>query len=330
MATQITTETFTQKVLFTGSEAAIAAATKVDSGLYFATDSHKLYKGTSLVDYSEAARVVTALPTGGALAKNALYIQVDNEGNFVKAVATKADKTTVELGWAKVTSISGTSTDNEVASAKAVYDFVQGIVGGDTVVTAVAASTSTAANLVVTQGSATTSTVTVPGVALKPTWESTERVLTIPYTGLGAEAAGSVTVNIGKDMVVDYAEYDAATEKILMWISTSDHTTDPADIEIPVGDLIDQISGGTTDTAVTDYISSTNTLTASVRISAATNNYLSVTTGDSTAANNGLMVDLSDIEQGIADNAADIATLDQKISDLESALTTWTVLPDPS
>jgi hypothetical protein len=323
MATQVTTNTYTQKILFTGTEAAIAAATRSNDGLYFATDTHKIYKGSE--DYSQAARVVTALPN--VVAKNALYVLVDNEGNFVKAVATDGTGAQKEISWVKSTALSASSTDNEVASAKAVYDYVQGIVGGDTVVTSVAAS-SQAGALTITQGSATTSTTVVPGVALKPTWESTDRVLTIPYTTNGADAAGSVVVNIGKDMVVDYAEYDHSTEKILMWISTSDHTTDPADIEIPVGDLIDEIVGGETSTAVTTYTSSTNTMTAAVKVSAKTGNYLSVVTGDATAANNGLMVDLSSVEQDIADNATDIGTLDDNMAALETALTTWTVLSE--
>lgn len=321
MATQVTPETYTQKILFTGTQAAIDAAEKSTSGLYFASDTHKIFKGSE--DFSQAARVVTAVPASPA--KNALYVVVDNEGAFVKAVAVDASGNQKEISWAKATSVGSSSTDATVATAKAVYDYVQSVVGGDTVVVGVAAGTN-AGDLVISKGSGATSTVTVPGVATIPTWDAQSRTLTIPYTGVGGTVAGSVVAAIGKDMVVTSGRYNATNETIEMWISTQDPDTDDPAIVIPVGDLVDEISGGTTDTAITTYTTSSNTLTADVRVSAKSGNYLTVVTGDSTAANNGLMVDLTSVNAAIADNATDIATLNTNIAALETALTTWTTL----
>ena len=331
----VNASTFTQKILFTGSEAAIAASTISNDGLYFATDTKKLYKGS--VDYSQAARVVTALPE--TLAKNSLYIVVDGSGNFVKAVATDASSNQKVIGYKTVTAISASTasmSDEAVPTEAAVKTYVDGLIGGGSVVSNVAAgaaaTTADYGELLITKGDGSTSEVTVPGVALKPVWDSVERRLQIPYTAAGESLAGVIDCQFGKDLVVTEGKYNAVNETIELWITGhSSAAGDDPDIVIPVSSLVDEIQGGTTNTAVTTYTPETNTLTADVRVSALANNALEVKTGDATAANNGLFISLEAYATtaALADVAADVAQLDSNMSQLYNAVTTWVTLDEP-
>lgn len=322
MAITDKTSTYVNKVLFTGTQAAIEAATRTETGLYFATDTHKIYKGTE--DYSQEARIVTALPT--VVAKNALYVIVDNSGNFVKAVATNGSAAQTEISWAKTTEISSTSSDAEIPTAAAVKSYVDGAIGGDSVVHTLEASTTAAANLLVDSSQA----VEVPGVALIPTWESTTRTLTIPYTAIGSTTASSVVMNLGLDAVVNYGDYDATTETLRFWLTTHDHEEYPNDpsFTVPVADLIDEIQVADTDSLNLTYTTSTNTISGEVIVSGKTGNALQLLTSQTTAADNGFYVDLSDYAttSAVAAVADDVTTLDGNVDALYTAVTTWTTL----
>jgi len=315
-------KTYAQKILFTGTQAAIDAATKTNDGLYFASDTQKLYKGS--VDFTMAARFVTTMPATPV--KSALYIVKDDSGNFVKAVATDANGVATDIAIKTVTSISSSSTDAEVATAKAVYDYVDSIVGGDTVVTEVAAATGSdnSGKVTVTKGDGSqagqVATFAVPGVALKPTYTALTRTIQIPYTENGSDPAGTVTIDLGADLVVTEGRYNATAEQIEFWITGhSSQAGDPADIVVPVGDLVDEIQGGSTSTAVTTYTAATNTLTADVRVSGKAGNALSTLTGQATSSEDGLYVDLSDITTSLTNIQANVDAV-------YTAMTTWTVL----
>jgi hypothetical protein len=327
MATQQTTQTYTQKILFTGVQAAIDDAQKSNDGLYFASDTQKLYKGE--VDYSQAARVVTSMPV--IVAKNSIYVLVDNTGAFVKAVAVDSNGAQKDISYQFVTSATGitkaTASDVKVATEKAIVEYIDSIVGDETI-TAISSST-VAGSIEVTVGDGSEPgevyNVNVPGVALKPSYNAENRIITIPYTENGADPAGSVVINLGKDLVVQSGRYNAATEEIWLWITGDDPSGDPS-IVIPVGDLVDEIVGGTTDTATTTYNTTTNALTADVRISAKSDNHLQVLTAQASASEDGLYVDFSGIESDLADIRTDINTVQTNVDNLEAALTTWTVL----
>ena len=135
--------TYEQKILYTGTQAAYDAATKAETKLYFTSDTHKIYKGS--VDMTESVRVVSTLPASGA-ANNVVYILLDASDNFVSANYTLDGGTNWNTFVLKTaTTVSSSSDHTAVATAKAVYDYVQSIVGGDGVVTDVSASTSKAA-----------------------------------------------------------------------------------------------------------------------------------------------------------------------------------------
>ena len=327
MATQQSTQTYTQKILFTGTQAAIDAATRSDAGLYFASDTGKLYKGS--VDFSQAARVVTALPE--TVAKSSIYVIVDNNGNFVKAVAVDSAGAQVDISYKFVTSIdAANASDSKVATEKAVVDYIDSIVGDETISSI--SSATVAGSIKVTVGDGEDEgeqyNVNVPGVALKPSYNSTNRIITIPYTENGVDPAGEVEINLGKDLVVTAGKYNSASQQIEFWITDHDPETDNPDIVVPVGDLVDEIQGGTTDTATTTYNSTTDTLTADVRISNKAGNAIQVLTTEDSASANGLYVDLSDyaLVSDLTDARTDIDTVQTNVDNLESALTTWTVL----
>lgn len=307
--------TYEQKILYTGTQAAYNAATKVDTALYFTSDTAKIYKGS--VDMTAAARVVTALPSSGA-ANNVVYILNDLSGNFVSANITVDGGANWEnFSLAKATTISNASDDTKLATAKAVFDYVASVVGGDGVVADVSASTSKAATIVETDGQGTSTDVEIPGVVTKPTWDSTTRVLSIPYTAIGSTAAGTVEVNIGKDMVVTDGEYHAATEEIWMWISThpkSEYPDDPS-IKIPVASLIDELEVTDTDTVDLTYTAATNTLSADVKVSAKAGNSLTIEHGENekglyiSLAAYALQADLQTVAAQVSDNTTNIASL---------------------
>lgn len=307
--------TYTQRILYTGTQAAYNAATKDETRLYFTSDTHKIYKGSN--DVTAAARVVTGtLPAAGSAANNVVYLLFDNSDNYVSANVT-TDGGTTWTTFAPATiedDMSGAIGSNAVVpTAKAVAAYVSSIVGGDGVVSAVGPTT-TAGVVEVTDGTGSTTTFAVPGVATKPTWNSTTRVLSIPYTACGSDAAGTLTVDIGKDAVVDSGEYHAATEEIWLWLSThpkADYPNDPS-IKIPVSSLIDEIDVEDTDSVDLTYTASTNTISADVRISAKSGNGLTIQHG---ANEQGLYVDIS----GFA-TASSLSALDSRLTDAEGSI----------
>jgi hypothetical protein len=317
--------TYVNKVLFTGTQAAYDAATKSEAGLYFTTDTHKLYKGA--VDFSAAVRVVSALPASGA-ANNVIYV-VMTEGAFVSASFTTDGGTTwTALAIKTVTSINaGAASDAAVPTEKAVVDYVDSVVGGGNVVTDVSASTSQAATVVETVGTgaeATATNVEIPGVVTKPTWNASTRVLSIPYTAVGSTAAGTVEVNIGKDLVLESGRYDSATQKIILVLNDDAHT----EIEIDVAALIDEIHVDNTDTVNMSYNTTTNTITSDVRVSGKTGNALQALTGQAVDGENGLYISLADYA-----TTADLADLEARVDDNETnieavydSISTWVTL----
>lgn len=307
--------TYTQRILYTGTQAAYNAATKDETRLYFTSDTHKIYKGSQ--DVTAAARIVTgSLPAAGAAANNVIYLLFDASDNYISANVT-VDGGTTWTSFAPATieddMTSAVTSNSVVPTAKAVATYVNSMIGGNGVVSAVGAAT-TAGVIEVTDGAGATTTFAVPGVATKPTWDSTTRVLSIPYTACGSDAAGTLTVNIGKDAVVDSGEYHAATEEIWLWLSThtkADYPNDPS-IVIPVSSLIDEIEVEDTDSVNLTYTSATNTISADVRISSKTGNGLSIESG---AGEEGLFVDIS----GFA-SSSDLSALEDRVDDAEGSI----------
>ena len=95
-----------------------ALSTKSADALYFCTDTFELYKGTD--SYTKAVRVVDGAELPSNKIQGVVYILNTGEACYWDG----SQKQT--LGLPKTTSISNASTDNEVSTGKAVYDFVSG------------------------------------------------------------------------------------------------------------------------------------------------------------------------------------------------------------
>ena len=99
-----------------GTAAQYASATKDNDALYFITDAKKIYKGS--VDYTEAARVVASMPASPAQG----IVYFDQSDSKVKVF----DGTNTNVIALPASALVGSgSTDNTVATSKAVYDAVK-------------------------------------------------------------------------------------------------------------------------------------------------------------------------------------------------------------
>ena len=139
------------KILYYGLQAGYDAIQNKDSSiLYFCTDSKKIFKGE--VEITEQVRYA-ASKTGLTPVAGKLYIFADTgtaeiyNGSAWTVVSYPILKSVAGGG----AGITVGSTDVQVPSAKAVYDYVQGIIAGDSVVTAVTTSV-TAGYIDVTTG----------------------------------------------------------------------------------------------------------------------------------------------------------------------------------
>ena len=128
--------------LYSGTQAQYTAATKDTEALYFITDTQKLYKGST--DFSSAARVVASMPASPA--KDIVYF--DQSDSKVKVF----DGSSTHVIALPASALVGSgSTDNTVATSKAVYDAVKdlaplaspALTGVPTTPTATAASNNT-------------------------------------------------------------------------------------------------------------------------------------------------------------------------------------------
>ena len=337
----IAARTFEQKILFAGTQANYDALTNKDSTkLYFCIDTGKLFKGE--VDFSEGVRVVSSLPTAGTAANGVLYII--NDGGFQKACYTENNGTSyvdVALKWIQAivddpseSGYNGNSTVS-VPTTKAVVDYVTSKVGNSGAVTSIVKHATDKAKVTyAVAGTTATTDVEIPGVVTLPTFDAATQILTLPVTAFGSTSAQNVEVDFGKYALVDDAEYDATTEKINFWTSNhkkADYPNDPA-FSIDVAALITELAVDNTNSVDLSLVidtehpgASNHVLSANVNVATRTGvtNYLQVVaagTDGSTVTTKGLLVDLTTIENSIAN-------INTTITNLESALTTWGVIP---
>lgn len=268
-------------ILKSGLQASYDAITTKDPDvLYFCTDTQKIYKGE--VDYTNSVVPAATRPANPAAGK--VYILADT--NTVEAYVGDA---WVVLSYPTATTINDTSDDLHVATAKAVYDAISSLASSANTVKSVEAGTD-AAKVKVTLGDDSSSEFVVPNVVTTPTWDATERKLTLPVTG-----GTAVEVNLGKDIFLDPDadnKYNEATQCIELYLNDGDGSTESTKIEIPAADLIDVYTGGTTNGASVT-VASDNTITVDLTIDPDSNNAL-VLTG------NGLKVDLSGLTSRVS------------------------------
>ena len=168
-------------------------------------------------------------------------------------------------------------------------------------VVATIADSTTEAAFTVTPTTGTAYDVTVSGVVTTPTWNSTTRSLTLPVAG-----GSSVVVDIGKDIFVQQGYYDTTNKNIVLILNNDDPSDPQNPIIIPAAALVDVYTGGATSTA-TVTVSTTNEITATVKIDSATGNSLQVVAGEG----GGLRVDLS------------AYALDENLTALATATAEW-------
>ena len=156
--------------------------------------------------------------------------------------------------------VNGASDDN-LPTTKAVADYVnakiaavEGIKGK--FVTDV---TYNAGTLSVAKGGEPVTT-TLTGVVHEPTYDSSTRTIKLPVFG-----GDTLTIALGKDLVVTSGTYNAKDKNIELTITSGDV------IKIPVGSLIDIYVGVATSTAEVT-VSSDNKISVNVRVSAKANN----------------------------------------------------------
>jgi hypothetical protein len=280
-----TPKDYTQ-ILYYGTQADYekSATVKDNYKLFFCTDTGKLYKGT--VDFTDSIVVAAERPATPIIGK--IYLisgtqTVETYRNNAWQVLAYRDVLKSGLDEERpVSTIDSSSTDNQLASAKNVYLAIQEAIGGGTVVTNVTASDSTDNTIIVTKGDGSTATVQPKGVAHSPSWNETNRVLTIPVQG-----ASDLVVNIGKDLVLESGRYDSATHEIVLVLNDAEQT----EIRVNVGDLIDEYVGSTDadgiDINISTAASGASTISATLHISETANNGLTV-------ESDGLFVDTSD------------------------------------
>jgi len=260
------------KVLLAGLQASYNAMASHDANvLYFCTDTGKLYKGD--VDFTNS--VVAADTKPGTPVAGKIYVLADTN-----TIETYVNGAWVVLSYPMVTAVDKNSDDMHVASAKAVYNAITAaiaeVTGGDAIIKNVAAGAADA-QVVVTKGDDTTSTVTVPGVVTTPTWDTATRKLTLPVSG-----GATIEVNIGKDIFLDPEadnKYNPETGNIEL------HLNDGTELIIPASALVDVYTGGTTNSAKTT-VGDDNVIKVDVVVDPVEGNALVLTEA-------GLKVDLS-------------------------------------
>ena len=254
------------KILYYGLQADYNDLQNKDSNiLYFCTDSKKIFKGD--VEMTEQVRFAAVKANVSAPVAGKLYIFADTgtvevyNGSTWTVISypillTKNTQTG-EPG------ITNASTDAQVPSAKAVYDYVQSIVGGDDVVVSVAESETEGA-VDVTNGAGTTTTVYVHGAVTTPTYDATTRTFTFP---IADDAEHPVVVELGTDIFIDPEANNRYEDgNIYLYLNDGTASTDPTELVIPVTSLVTDYFGDDTSTISVNIDNTTHKVTADVRV----------------------------------------------------------------
>ncbi len=231
---------------------------KDNNTLYFLTDTLQIFKGAS--EYTKSCKLVSTLPASGQV-QGIIYVRTSDMTLHVYNGTGY-----VQLNKAVVTAIpnSGASDDN-IPTTKAVADYVnakiEGVVGGKGVfVTDVSYKDGV---ISVAKGDTPVAT-TLGGVVHDATYDAETRTITLPVFG-----GDALTINLGKDLVVQSGKYDAKAQEIQLTITSGDV------IKIPVGSLIDIYTGLATSTAEVT-VSDDNQISVKVKVSAKANNSITV------------------------------------------------------
>lgn len=253
-----------------------AIAPKDNDALYFLSDTNQIYKGSTL--YTGKISLVAAFPAKGE--EGVLYIlSTTLEGRIWQsgewATVAKPYTTTV------------TATSEDLPTSKAVADYVlsqiQAAIGSGGVISGISYVSKDAAtnegiddrDLIVTKGDGTKETVHLANLVSSVEYDASNL---IPTFRLSCQA-DPIVVNLPQDNFITSGTYNPTTKNIELTLK------DGSKILIPAGDLVDIYTGAETTTAGVT-VSSSNVITASVKISGESGNAL-------TTKSDGLYVDVN-------------------------------------
>ena len=226
--------------------------------LYFTTDTLQLFKGTA--EYTKTCKMVSALPTTGQIQGIIYFRMTDYSMHIWNGVEF------VQLNKSTVTQIpADAATNNDIPTTKAVADYVNAKVAEVENIKGkfVTDVTYNAGVLSVAKGDEPITT-TLTGVIHEPTYDAETRTIKLPVFG-----GDTLTIALGKDLVVKSGIYNTETHEIELTITTGEV------IKIPVGSLIDIYIGVATPSAEVS-VSADNKISVSVKVSAKANNTLTL------------------------------------------------------
>lgn len=256
-----------------------ALQTKDENVLYFCTDTGKMYKGS--VDFTESVKVAATKPSTPVDGK----VYIIQDAGTVEAYVGGA--------WHTITpkvneTLDANAKAGELASAKAVYDFVteiaSTITSSDKVVENITSTKAGKIDYATADGKS--HEVTLAGVALAPEYDATTRKFTFHVNG-----AEDLVVELGKDVFVDPAgdnSYHADTKEIWLTLNNGSTGVDATVIKIPAAGLVNIMSGETSQNIKVEVDSATGKIKATAILKANTTDFTNALKSDE----GGLYVDL--------------------------------------
>lgn len=234
-----------------------ALAPKDMDTLYFTTDTLQLFKGTT--EYTKSTKMVSSLPAAGQV-QGIIYFRMTD---YTMHIWNGTEF--VQLNKTTVTQIPANATNDNIPTTKAVADYVNAKIAAVEGVKGkfVTDVTYNAGALSVAKGDESVTT-TLTGIVHEPTYDSSTRTIKLPVFG-----GDTLTIALGKDLVVTSGTYNAKDKNIELTITSGDV------IKIPVGALIDIYVGVATATA-TVTVSDDNKISVNVRVSAKANNSITI------------------------------------------------------
>ena len=287
-----------------------ALGVKDSNALYFCTDTKKIYKGD--IDFTDSV-VLAATKPATSIIVGKLYVFADTG-----TVEVYADGAWHVVSYPVATTISASSDDVHVATAKAVYDAIQDAISGGSVVNEVKASTKEGNVTVVSNGVETD--VVVHGVVTTPSYDASTRKFTFPVVD-----GDDVVVELGKDIFIDpNANNRYENGSLYLYLNDgSGETKTPTELVIPVTALVKDYFGDDTASIQVDIDNATHKVTAKAVLRADKEGFTNALKVSEAEGDQGLYVDLSayatiayvdgEIEraEGTADSALALAQSNQ-------------------
>ena len=298
-------------ILKYGVQASYDALGSKDSNvLYFCTDTKKIYKGD--IDFTDSVVLAATKPATSIIAGK-LYVIADTG-----TVEVYAGGAWHVVSYPVATTISASSDDVHVATAKAVYDAIQNAISGGSVVNEVKASATEGNITVVSNGEE--KDVVVHGVVTTPSYDASTRKFTFPVVD-----GDDVVVELGKDIFID-PNANNRYENGNLYLYLNDGTGEgkaPTELVIPVTALVKDYFGDDTASIQVDVDNATHKVTAKAVLRADKEGFTNALKVSEAEGDQGLYVDLSayatiayvdgEIEraEGTADSALALAQSNQ-------------------